>query len=337
MTAAQADFFPDRGAIRSAVATVSALSQQYLYFYPRLVPLTGGHKGALVLSNMLHWTRHLAVKDPEREGWVWKTQAEWARDTGLSRHELDSAIAQLKAKRILQVIKRGMPATTFYQLQLQALGEALGDHLQIDPGTFTWTWDNSAAMAQLLGRPTAFYSRLAQVLGSATDALHLSHLIQSQKTHLTSALTSDWITPRTALITERLGLSYKQQLARKKRLADSGLIDSRISGSMTPRPEVRIHFQRISQMLELNQAKTAPASGAFGSLTQHKSGGSSTTSALTLPLENESLAECFNTGKERWNDEDGKVALHAGVQAGSGTAGAIGAEHGGGFARSGHC
>lgn len=27
---------------------------------------------------------------------------------------------------------------------------------------------------------------------------------------------------------------------------------------------------------------------------------------MTLPLKNESLAECFKTGKERWNDEDGE-------------------------------
>lgn len=54
-----------------------------------------------------------------------------------------------------------------------------------------------------------------------------------------------------------------------------------------------------------------------------------------LLLKNESLAECFNTGKERRNDEDGEVALHAGVQAGGGAAGAIGAKHGGGFTQPG--
>ncbi len=254
----QADFFPDRAQIRSAVSTVSALSQQYLWFYPRLIPMAGGHKGALVLSNMLHWTRLLSVKAPEREGWIWKTQAEWAQDTGLSRHELDAAIGELRKQRLLQVIKRGMPARTFYQLQIQALGDTLARELNIPPGRFEWTWANSAAMVQLLGRPTAFYTRLAEVLDSATDALHLSYLIQSQRTHMTSALTSDWITPRTAQISDRLGLSYKQQLASKKRLVAAGLIDSRMSGSMTPKPEVRIRFARIADALESKQAKIAP-------------------------------------------------------------------------------
>ena len=44
---------------------------------------------------------------------------------------------------------------------------------------------------------------------------------------------------------------------------------------------------------------------------------------MTLSLENESLAECFNTAKKRRNDEEGEVALHFAVQAGGGAFGAI--------------
>lgn len=56
---------------------------------------------------------------------------------------------------------------------------------------------------------------------------------------------------------------------------------------------------------------------------------------VDLAPENESFAECFSTGMERRNDQDGKVTLHAGVQARGGSAGAIRAEYGGGLARSG--
>ena len=56
---------------------------------------------------------------------------------------------------------------------------------------------------------------------------------------------------------------------------------------------------------------------------------------LTLPLENESLAEWLNASKERGNEEDGEVALHAGVQAGGGKAGGIWAEYRGGGAQPG--
>jgi hypothetical protein len=56
---------------------------------------------------------------------------------------------------------------------------------------------------------------------------------------------------------------------------------------------------------------------------------------VTLPLENESLAEWLNASKERGNEEDGEVALHAGVQAGGGKAGGIWAEYRGGGAQPG--
>ena len=48
---------------------------------------------------------------------------------------------------------------------------------------------------------------------------------------------------------------------------------------------------------------------------------------LTLPQEKESLAEWFNLDKERRTDEDGRGALHAGVQAGGGKVGGVWAEH----------
>ena len=253
----QADFFPDAGLLRASVAT---LAQSYVWFYPRLIPLAGGHKGALMLANMLHWTRHLQQQAPEREGWLWKTHEQWGVETGLSRHEIDAAKVELVRKALLQQVKRGMPARTYSRLNLNVLAEALSGLLQLPAHRrITWNWENSAAMLQLLGRPTAFYVHLARMLDSATDALHLSFLIQSQRTHMTAAITPEWISPRAQQINERLGLTYKQQLASRKRLAKAGLIDYRMSGSMTPRPEVRVCFGRVAEGLQC-EAKNRPSS-----------------------------------------------------------------------------
>jgi hypothetical protein len=252
----QADFFPDAAQLRASVTT---LAQSYVWFYPRLIPLAGGHKGALVLANMLHWTRYLQQHAPERDGWLWKTHEQWSDETGLSRHEFDAAKGELIRKALLQQVKRGMPARTYSRLNLDVLAESLSALLQL-PGNrrIAWNWENSASMLQLLGRPTAFYLHLARLLDSATDALHLSFLIQNQRTQISSALTPEWISPRAQQITERLGLTYKQQLASRKRLAEAGLIDHRMSGSMTPKPEVRVRFGRLAEGL-LCKAKSKPA------------------------------------------------------------------------------
>lgn len=253
----QQDFFPDHGG--QLAATVSVLSQSYIWFYPRLVPLAGGHKGALLLASLLHWTRRIHASDPQRDGWVWKSANEWLTETGLTRHEQDAAKAELGQRNLLMVAKRGMPSRTYYRLDIESLAITLNEMLRLpEARRIAWTWENSASMLQLLGRPTAFYSRLAGLLSNATDALHLSYLIQSQRTHFTSAITSDWISPRAALVEERIGLSYKQQLASRKRLSSSRLIDQRMSNSMTPKPELRIHFTRIAELL--NKAKIGPIS-----------------------------------------------------------------------------
>jgi hypothetical protein len=262
----------------AAVSVVTLFSQSYVWFYPRLVPLAGGHKGALLLASLMHWTKRIQQSDPDRGGWIWKTTDEWRAETGLSRHELDAAKAELSTRGILLVLKRGMPARTFFRIDVEVLASALSDLLHLPDGRrIVWTWEHSASMLQLLGRPTAFYTRLACLLDSATDALHMSHLIQSQRSAFTSAITADWISPRTSLIQERTGLSYKQQLASRKRLKHLGVIDQRMSHSMTPKPELRIRFSKVMELLQNtdNKAKNIPDSA--NQLSTH-GGGSSTTS-----------------------------------------------------------
>jgi len=48
---------------------------------------------------------------------------------------------------------------------------------------------------------------------------------------------------------------------------------------------------------------------------------------LSLPPENVSLAECFNSSKDNGNEQDSAGALHAGVQARGGAVGARRAKH----------
>ena len=68
-------------------------------------------------------------QQPERDGWFWKTAAEWQRETGLSRREQDSARRRLRALGLLEEQRRGMPAKRWFRLDLAALGAAAGPRL----------------------------------------------------------------------------------------------------------------------------------------------------------------------------------------------------------------
>ena len=56
---------------------------------------------------------------------------------------------------------------------------------------------------------------------------------------------------------------------------------------------------------------------------------------MTLPLENVSLVEWFNSDKENGNDENIKGALHARIQVRGSASGGEQSEHRGGGARAG--
>lgn len=86
-------------------------------YYPKLVKITGSVNAAIFLSQLGYWTPKAA--DPN--GWVYKTQAEWETETGLTRWEQETARRQLRDRGILTETKRGMPARLFFQIDVEAL------------------------------------------------------------------------------------------------------------------------------------------------------------------------------------------------------------------------
>lgn len=86
-------------------------------YYPKLVKVTGSVNAAIFLSQLGYWTPKAA--DPD--GWVYKTQAEWESETGLTRWEQETARRQLRERDILSETKRGMPARLFFRIDVDAL------------------------------------------------------------------------------------------------------------------------------------------------------------------------------------------------------------------------
>ena len=165
-------------------------------FYPRLADLTGSVTAALLLGQCLYWTRSVLRQQPERDGWFWKTSAEWQRETGLSRREQDSARRRLRALGLLTERRRGMPAKRWFRLDLAALGQ----HLGRAPGSGCggWPWDD-ADLARGLGQPVVYWRRLHDLTGSVTAALYLSRALFWQRLALQQAAAPWRLVPSTDL------------------------------------------------------------------------------------------------------------------------------------------
>lgn len=81
-------------------------------FHRSFVAPCGGILPALLLSQALYWSG----RTTDQEGWFFKTQAEWAEETALTRYEQESAREKLRTRGILEEKRQGVPARLYYRV-----------------------------------------------------------------------------------------------------------------------------------------------------------------------------------------------------------------------------
>ena len=101
---------------------IEKLLDRPIAFQRPFMELGAGASGALFLSQAVYWSNRTS----NAEKWFYKTIEEWTEETGLSRHEQDGARKKLKAKGVLEIVKKGIPCKTFYRVNFEKLAEVLG-------------------------------------------------------------------------------------------------------------------------------------------------------------------------------------------------------------------
>ncbi len=101
---------------------IEKLLDRPIAFQRPFMELGAGASGALFLSQAVYWSNRTSNK----EKWFYKTIEEWTEETGLSRHEQDGARKKLKAKGVLEIVKKGIPCKTYYRVNFEKLAEVLG-------------------------------------------------------------------------------------------------------------------------------------------------------------------------------------------------------------------
>jgi hypothetical protein len=71
-----------------------------------------GAKGAILLAQLFYWRG----KERNPEGWVYKTKLELEHETGLSRHEQNTAVEELKKKRVLETRYDRLDHRLYYRI-----------------------------------------------------------------------------------------------------------------------------------------------------------------------------------------------------------------------------
>jgi hypothetical protein len=93
-----------------------------IVFHRAYVSVAGGITAALFLSYAGYAYEFLPE---DSDGWFTRTQAEWERDTGLTRREQETARRQLRERGLLEERRVGMPAVLGFRVNWRRLREAL--------------------------------------------------------------------------------------------------------------------------------------------------------------------------------------------------------------------
>ena len=113
---------------QNAIALIKAFSgQANILTIPRpFVDFMGNLDGALFLSQVLYWS------DRGRDGWFYKTYAEWQEEICLSEYEVKKAVKKLVDLGVLetQVRKANGNPTVHYHLDFDAFSESFLNFLQ---------------------------------------------------------------------------------------------------------------------------------------------------------------------------------------------------------------
>ena len=80
-----------------------------------------GAKGAILLAQLFYWSG----KEQSGEGWIYKTQLDLENETGLSRHEQNKCVEDLKKKNVLETRYERLDHRLYYRINRDALDEIM--------------------------------------------------------------------------------------------------------------------------------------------------------------------------------------------------------------------
>lgn len=219
-------------------------------FGTRLARITGHPKDAMLLSQLVYWTRR-GRDVGGNGGWVHKTREHWFAETGLSREEQENARRRLRDRGLVMEWRGGRPACLHYRLDARAMSAAVRANCRMVgplPASIEAIRTDEVAMQELLG-PTVAYRRVfVDLTGNVNAALLLSRMVQLQRREADHQTT--WFTQTGIEWQRSLGLNRVQQENARRRLVRQGLIRELTRPRTGKRVFTQVNATELRQQLE---------------------------------------------------------------------------------------
>ncbi len=119
----------DTEAVRYQLALLRLVQGRPVAFYSAYAHALGSVTAALLLSQLCYWSD----KGHDPDGWIYKTRDELKTETGLSREEQETARRKLKAARVLEEKRAGVPAKLYYRVDFAHLVDLLAQSAAFPP------------------------------------------------------------------------------------------------------------------------------------------------------------------------------------------------------------
>lgn len=103
------------------VALIDAMNDRPIAFNRHYVSLGCGINGALMLSQMVYWSK----RTKDKNGYFYKTQDDWEQETGLTRREQETARKRLRELGFVSEHKHGVPCKVHFRVEHDNLYMAL--------------------------------------------------------------------------------------------------------------------------------------------------------------------------------------------------------------------
>jgi len=104
----------------SLIRMIDAMNERPIAFNRHYVSLGCGITGALMLSQMVYWSKYAS-----NNGWFYKTSTEWEEETGMTRREQETARKNLVRLKFIQEELKGVPGRLHFRVEKENLYQAL--------------------------------------------------------------------------------------------------------------------------------------------------------------------------------------------------------------------
>lgn len=252
--AAQGRFAPQEAPVPSRVIAISC----------RVVELVGDTAAALIACQMIYWTRR-GNELADRDGWIFKTAADWEAETGLTWKVQRRARQHLVNLGWLQERKLTMPARLEFRLRLGSIGPlllaSLDTSLPANALDSLSDWRSGTELAgAVLGRGFAFHRSLAERFSLHT-AMLCSRLISGQRlTERSSATPPRFVSLSRQGWANECGLSRDQWQTARRNLRDAGVLIER-QGNFPRRVDLAVDMGQLLLALQAGARPTIRTGG----------------------------------------------------------------------------